>query len=108
LIELRSRNLSKIILGDDIDVGPSVVLTALSGGKLIKLILKINFLLISRAIARFNAETFQRRANCYIIPLFYLISIQILLNFSAVRPIKGQQLNDDTASSPRHFIVITR
>jgi len=44
-----------------------VVLTALSGGKLSKLILKFNFLLISRALARFDAETFQRRANIYII-----------------------------------------
>ena len=43
-----------------------MVLTALSGGKLNKLILKFNFLLISRALARFDAETFQRRVNCYI------------------------------------------
>jgi len=47
-----------------------VVLTALSGGKLIKLILKFNFLLISRALARFDAETFQRRVNCYIVTVF--------------------------------------
>ena len=56
-----------LVFGNDIDVGPSVVLTALAGGKFNKLILKLNFLLISRALARFNAETFQRRANCYIV-----------------------------------------
>jgi len=50
--------------GNDMDVGPLVVLTALSGGKLI---LKFSFLLISRALARFDAETFQRRVNCYIV-----------------------------------------
>ena len=44
-----------------------MVLTALSGGKLSKLILKFNFLLISRALARFDVETFQRRVNCYIV-----------------------------------------
>ncbi len=48
-----------------------MVLTALSGGKLNKLILKFNFLLISRALARFDAETFQRRVNCYIVTNFY-------------------------------------
>ena len=53
--------------GNDIAVGPSMVLTALSGGKLNKLILKFNFLLISRALARFDAETFQHRVNCYIV-----------------------------------------
>ena len=57
----------RIIFGNDIDVGPLVVLTALSGGKLSKLILKFNFLLISRALAQFDAETFQRRVNCYIV-----------------------------------------
>jgi hypothetical protein len=35
-------------LGNDIDVGPLVVLTALTGGKLSKLILKFNFLFIPR------------------------------------------------------------
>ena len=58
-----------INFGNDIEVGPLVVLTALSGGKLSKLILKFNFLLISRALARFDAETFQRRVNCYIVTL---------------------------------------
>ncbi len=61
----------QVFLGNDIEVGPLVVLTALSGGKLNKLILKFNFLLISRALARFDAETFQRRVNCYIVSFFY-------------------------------------
>ena len=39
------------MFGNDIEVGPLVVLTALSGGKLSKLILKFNFLLISRNLA---------------------------------------------------------
>ncbi len=37
-------------------------------GKLTKLILKFNFLLISRAIARLNILSFHRRVNCYIVP----------------------------------------
>ena len=36
------------MFGNDIEVGPLVVLTAQSGGKLSKLILKFNFLFIPR------------------------------------------------------------
>jgi hypothetical protein len=42
--------------GDDIDIGPSVVLTALSVRKLIKLILKLNFRLITRPLGRLKAS----------------------------------------------------
>ena len=37
-------------------------------GKLNKLFLKFNFLLISRAIARLNILSFHSRVNCYIVP----------------------------------------
>ena len=63
------------MFGNDIEVGPLVVLTALSGGKLSKLILKFNFLLNSRALARFDAEMFQRRVNCYIVSKKFKLSL---------------------------------
>jgi hypothetical protein len=90
---LYAKKKAQKIKGNDIAVGPSAVLTALRAGKhvqnrkakelvrfaevppcfgkLTKLILKFNFLLISRAIARLNILSFHRRVNCYIVPLFY-------------------------------------